>query len=305
MVEYSNEFWIVFHLGIGACLVLDLFVFNRTPHAVNLKEAGVTTAIWIAMALGFCGWILRERGHDPALTFLTAYVLEYSLSLDNLFVFYLLFRHFGIRKENEHRLLFYGVLGAIFMRATFIYFGVALVQRFQWSLYVFGGLLIWSGIGMLRSDHAEEESEGRIVAFLRRFIRIAPKGSHGFFVRHDGKWMATTSGFALLAIEVTDVIFAVDSIPAVLGLTQEFFIAYTSNIFAILGLRSLYFLLSGAIAKFRRLHYGLSFVLIFIGVKMIGSASHLFHVPIGFSLGVIFLCVGGCIAWDLFAPRRS
>jgi tellurite resistance protein TerC len=301
---YSTEFWISFHVGIALCLFFDLFVFHRTPHAVSIREAAIASAAWVALALVFCGWIYHDRGRETAVVFLAAYTLEKSLSLDNLFVFYLLFRHFGIRKEDEHRLLFFGVVGAILMRAVFIYLGVALVQRFHAALYVFGAMLIWSGIGMLRSEHTEEETEGRIVAFLRRHVTIAPKGTPGFFVVRDGRWMATTSGFALLAIELTDLVFAVDSIPAVLALTQEFFIAYTSNIFAILGLRALYFLLAGAIGKFRRLHYGLSIVLVFIGGKMIVNATGLYHLPIEISLAVIFLSVGGCIAWDLCAPAR-
>lgn len=298
-------FWIWFHLAIGLCLALDLFVFNRNPHQIRLREAAVTSAVWISLSLLFMLGVGWKRGHEDAVVFLTAYLMEQSLSIDNLFVFYLLFRHFGIKKENEHRLLFYGVLGAIVMRATFIGLGVGLVAMFHFLFYVFGAFLVWSGIAMARSEHTEEDTEGKIVAFLRKRIPIAPPGADGFFEIVDGKWMATSAGFALIAIETTDLLFAVDSIPAVLGITQDFFLAYTSNICAILGLRSLYFLLAGAIGKFKRLHYGLSFVLVFIGVKMILGAADLIHIPVLLSLGVIALSVGTPVVLDLAWPKAG
>ena len=301
------KFWIAFHLLVAFCLAIDLLVLNKKAHVVSMKEAAWTTAGWVALALFFNATVFVRHGPAEGLEFLAAYLMEYSLSIDNLFVFYLLFRHFGIQREDEHGLLFWGILAAVLMRAFFIGLGVGLVSYFEFLFYIFGGFLVWSGIAMFRSHghEAEEEEEAKIVRVLRRVIPIAPPGAPGYLTRHEGRWMATVPGFALVAINVTDVLFAVDSIPAVLGITRSFFIAYTSNIFAILGLRSLYFLLAGMIGKFQRLHYGLSFVLVFIGAKMILATAHLLHISILVSLGVIVFSVGGCVAWDLLTPEKK
>lgn len=295
-------FWITFHVVIAICLFIDLFCVNRHHHVISMREASLASAFWILLALAFCAGVFHWKGHADGLTFLTAYLMEESLSIDNLFVFYLLFRHFGIKREDEHTMLFYGVMGAIVMRATFIGLGVALVSRFKFLFYVFGAFLVWSGLTMWNSKEADEE-ENKLVKWLRRIVPVAPAGTRGFVARHDGRLMLTMSAFALIAIELSDLMFALDSIPAVLGLTQDFFVAYTSNILAILGLRSLYFMLAGAIGRFQRLHYGLSLVLTFIGAKML--VMEFVHVPIGVSLGVIAVCVGGSVALDLIAARRK
>lgn len=296
-------FWTVFHAVIVFFLLLDLFVFHRDHHAVTVREAAWTSAFWIGVALAFNAGVAYVRGTDFGVEFLAAYLLEKSLSMDNLFVFYLLFRHFGVRREDEHSLLFCGVVGAIVMRAALILAGVQLVHRFHFLFYVFGAFLVWSGVGMWRSHGAEEE-EGKVVRLLRRFLRVAPPGARGFFMRgDDGKVALTTGAFALVAIELSDLLFALDSIPAVLGITHDFATAYTSNILAILGLRALYFLLAGMIGRFRRLHYGLAFVLVFIGGKML--VMDLFHVPTWISLGVIAASVGGAVAWDLASPEPA
>jgi tellurite resistance protein TerC len=294
--------WGGFILFVLGMLALDLGVFHRRPHAVTVKEAGIWSAVWIALALAFNGAVYAWFGPERALEFTTGYLLEKALAVDNLFVFVVLFGAFAVPVAYQHRVLFWGVLGALAMRAAFILAGGAFMQRFHWAIYAFGAVLAITGVKLLLQRHEEVHPERNplVRAFQRLFpVSHGPSGGH-FIVMKDGKRHATTLLVALVAVEVTDVVFAVDSIPAVFAVTTDPFIVFTSNIFAILGLRSLYFLLAGVITKFAYLKTGLSFVLIFVGAKML--LTELFKVPIGASLGVIAAILGASIAASILRP---
>ncbi len=253
-------------------LVLDLGVFHRRAHIVKFREALAWSVAWIVMACAFAVMIFFWHGRVPALEFFTGYVIELSLSVDNLFVFLLIFRFFQVPPTHQHKVLFWGILGALVMRAIFIVAGVGLIQKFHWIIYVFGAFLVYSGIKLFFQDEAEIHPEKNPV--LRLFRRWVPVTGdyvgNKFFVRNPGLF-ATPLFVVLLVVETTDVLFAVDSIPAVLAITRDVFIVYTSNVFAILGLRSMYFALAGTMEMFRYLHYGLSLVLVFVGAKMLLS----------------------------------
>jgi len=253
-------------------LVLDLGVFQRNPHTVKFREAMLWSAAWIALAAAFAVIVFFWHGKRESLEFVTGYVIELSLSVDNLFVFLLIFKYFKVSPAHQHKVLFWGIIGALVMRAVFILLGVGLIQRFHWIIYLFGALLVYSGIKLFRQENAEIHPEKNPV--LRLFRRLVPltKDYHGsnFFVRHEGL-CATPLLVVLVVVETTDLLFAVDSIPAILAITLNAFIVYTSNVFAILGLRSMYFALAGMMDMFRYLHYGLAVVLIFVGGKMLAS----------------------------------
>jgi len=265
-------FWILFNVFVLAMLGLDLGLFNRRAHTVKFREAALWSAAWITLAAAFAVVVFFWHGRRPALEFVTGYVLELSLSVDNLFVFLLLFRYFKVSPAHQHKVLFWGILGALVMRGAFILAGVGLIRRFHWIIYCFGALLVYSGVKLFRSEEAGVHPEKNPV--LRAFRRWMPvtEDYHGdrFFVRRAGLY-ATPLLVVLLVIETTDVMFAVDSIPAVLAITLNAFIVYTSNVFAILGLRSMYFALAGMMEMFQYLHYGLALILIFIGGKMLLS----------------------------------
>lgn len=291
--------WLLFHAVVIAMLAVDLGVFHRNAHEVRLKEAIAWSVVWILTGLVFNAFILLAWGPEPALHFLTAYLVEKSLSVDNLFVFAVIFAYFGVPAAYQHRVLFWGILGAVAMRATFIFAGVQLLQAFHGMVYVFGAFLVYAGIRLARRVEEEVRPEHNpVLRLARRFLPIAPdyRGQR-FLVREDGRWMATPLLLTLLVIESTDVMFALDSVPAVLAITPELFIAYTSNIFAILGLRALYFVLAGLIQRLRYLHLGLSLILVYIGVKML--LSDLVKVPPALSLGVVIsvLLVSGLASW--------
>jgi tellurite resistance protein TerC len=277
----------LFTLFVLLMLTLDLGVFQREPHKLSFREAIGWYAFWVALAVAFNLGIYFWRGGQPALEFLTGYILEVSLSMDNVFVFAVIFAVLGVRGEFQHRVLFWGIVGALVMRAAFIAAGVALVSRFHWVLYVFGGFLIYMGIRLFRQKHEEHDPERSLVIRLaRRIFPITPEYEGAkFFVVREGRRLATPLLLVLLLVETTDVIFAVDSIPAVFSVTLDPFIVYTSNIFAILGLRSLYFVLAGAMRRFRYLRPGLSLVLIFVGIKML--AAEVYKIPTHISLGII------------------
>jgi tellurite resistance protein TerC len=280
--------WVAFNLFVLFLLVLDLGVFNRKAHVVSAKEAGMWTAVWVSLAAAFCTLLYFWKGATPALDFATGYLIEYSLSVDNIFVFVLLFSAFRVPAEYQHRVLFWGILGAIIMRGTFIGLGTALLNRFHWIIYIFGAFLIYSGIKMaLHKDEEMHPEENRIVGFFRRFVPMthAYQGAR-FFVRENGKRLATPLLLVLVIVETTDVIFAVDSIPAIFAITTDPFIVYTSNLFAVLGLRSLYFLLAHVVDKFHYLKIALSIILTFVGVKMLIGAIG-YKVNTLASLGVI------------------
>jgi tellurite resistance protein TerC len=267
-------------------LVLDLGVFHRRTHVVRFREALLWSAMWIALAAVFAVIVYFWHGRGPALEFVTGYVIELSLSVDNLFVFLLIFRYFQVPTVHQHKVLFWGILGALVMRAVFILAGVGLIRQFHWIIYVFGALLVYSGIKLFRQENAEIHPEKNpLLRLFRRWIPVT-KDYEGakFFVRRPGLY-ATPLFIVLLVVETTDVLFAVDSIPAILAITLDAFIVYTSNVFAILGLRSMYFALAGMMELFHYLHYGLSLVLIFVGGKML--VSHYYQIPTEIALGIV------------------
>jgi tellurite resistance protein TerC len=281
-------FWIGFHIFIFIMLGLDLGVFHKKAHKVPVKEAITWTIVWITLALLFNVFVYFELGKTKALEFLTGYVIEYSLSVDNIFVFILIFSYFAVKDEYQHRVLFWGILGALIMRAIFIFAGVALISRFHWIVLIFGGFLVYSGINMLfQKDTAVDPEKNAVVKFFRKFLPVSDS-HHGdrLFIKQNHRLYATPLFLVLLVIESSDLIFAVDSIPAILAISQDRLIVYTSNIFAILGLRSLYFAVSGIMGYFRFLKIGLAFVLSFVGTKML-LAFFSFEIPIVISLLVI------------------
>ncbi len=293
----SPAAWLGFTTLVLVLLVLDLAVFHRKAHTVGVREALGWTVFWIALALMFNAVIYVGHGSDRALEFFTAYLLEKALSVDNLFVFLILFSSFKVPPHLQHRVLFWGILGAMVMRALFILAGAALLQHAHSVIYVFGAFLVFTGVKLLlhRDDDGAPPRPSRIATWLQRVIPTTTgyRGSHFFVVEH-GRRLATPLFVVLLAVEASDVVFAVDSVPAVFGVTEDPFIVYTSNIFAILGLRALYFVLAGALARFRYLPIGLALVLAFIGTKMLLSG--LYHVPIAVSLGVVGVLLGGAVA---------
>ena len=285
----SILFWVIFNVVIIGMLALDLGVINRKAHKIALKEALIWSGIWIALALIFNVFVLVEYGKTKALEFLTGYVIEYSLSIDNIFVFILIFSYFSVKPQYQHKILFWGILGALIMRGIFIFAGVALINRFHWIVIIFGAFLVFSGFKMLfQKDEIKVEPEKNgLVRLFRKFLPVSDT-LHGdsLFVRQNNRLVATPLFLVLLVIESTDLVFAVDSIPAILAITKDTFIVYTSNIFAILGLRSLYFAVSGIMGLFRFLKVGLAIVLAFVGFKMLISFLHI-EIPILLSLGII------------------
>ena len=281
--------WILFGVFIFAMLTLDLGVFNRKIHVIKMKESLLWTAFWVTLALLFCAGIyfFHDEGHSKAMEFFTAYLIEYSLSIDNLFVFMLIFRFFSVPHEYEHKALFWGILMALMTRAVFIFAGVALINTFSWVMYIFGAFLIFTGIKMALNKETEVHPDKNIaIKLLRFFIPVTKQFQEAkFFIVQNGRRFATPMLAVLLVLETTDILFAVDSIPAVLAISKDPFIVYTSNVFAILGLRSLFFAISGLMKLFHLLHYGLAAILSFVGVKML--TEDFFHVPVGVSLIVI------------------
>ena len=299
------SFWLGFNLFVLVMLGLDLGVFHRKSHQVKFKEALGWSAFWIALAFGFAVLIAFWQGRQPALEFVTGYVVEESLSVDNLFVFLVLFRYFKVEPEYQHKVLFWGIIGALVMRGLFILAGVQLIQRFHWIIYVFGVFLIFKGITMLRAEGSDIEPEKNFfLRLLRKFIPVTENYEGGkFFVRRDAKRYATPLFIVLLVVELTDVAFATDSIPAILAITKNAFIVYTSNVFAIMGLRSLFFALAGLMDVFHRLHYGLSALLIFIGAKMLLSEHY--PIPIHIALATVAGILIASIAASLLFPKKK
>lgn len=284
----SIFFWVGFNLFILLMLALDLFVFNRKAHTISVREATVWSAVWISLALLFNLFIFVRFGKVKALEFLTGYLIEKSLSIDNIFVFILIFSFFAVRDRYQHKVLFYGVLGAIVMRAIFIFTGIALIQRFHWIVLIFGGFLLLTGIRMLFNTDIKVDPEKNIFfRVFRKFIPVTETMHRDkFFVRMHGRLYATPLFLVLLVIESSDLIFAVDSIPAILAISHDTFIVYTSNIFAILGLRSLYFAVAGIMRLFRHLKTGLAVILAYVGIKMLLAYFGL-EIPVLVSLIVI------------------
>ena len=297
-------FWILFNLFVLLMLVLDLGVFNRSAHRISFREALGWSAVWVGLAAAFAVIVYFWHGRTASLEFATGYLIELSLSVDNLFVFLVIFRYFRVPEELQHRVLFWGILGALITRGIFILAGVGLIRRFHWIVYIFGAMLVWSGFKLLRQGEADIDPEKNPV--LRLFRRWMPVTEdyvgEKFWVRQPGLY-ATPLVIVLLVVETTDILFAVDSIPAVLAITLNAFIVYTSNVFAILGLRSMYFAVSGMMDLFEYLHYGLSAVLILIGAKML--VSHYYTVPTHVALGTVVSVLAISILASILFPRKN
>jgi tellurite resistance protein TerC len=279
--------WIVFGVLVPVMLFLDLGVFHRRAHAVKVKEALIWSAVWISLALLFCLGIYLLVGHEKALNFITGYLVEESLSVDNLFVFLLIFTYFGVPAADQHHVLFWGILGAVVMRGIFIVTGLTLLAYLQWIIYIFGAFLIYTAVRLALEKEKEVHPENNpVLKLFRRFVPLTKKyHSNKFFVKVKGRRVATPLLLVLVVIETTDIIFAVDSVPAILAITRDPFIVYTSNILAVMGLRAIYFALAGVIKKFYYLHYGLAAILAFLGFKML--VADFVEIPILASLGVI------------------
>ncbi len=296
--------WLFFGIVFLGLLFVDL-ILRRKDHVINIKEALLWSGIFIAVALIFNVFVYIWYDHEKAFQFLTAYVIEKSLSVDNIFVFLMIFTYFKVPQQYEHKVLFWGIMGAILMRAIFIFAGIALLQMFHWILYVFGVFLIITGAKMaFKSDEEIHPEKNFILRLFRKFVPVTKDYQNGHFFIRQGKYFAATPLFVvLIAIETTDLIFAIDSIPAVLAISSDPFIVYTSNIFAILGLRALYFALAGFMKLFQYLHYGLSLILVFIGVKMLLPEEYKIPIPVvlGLIVGILILS----ILLSLWLPKKD
>jgi tellurite resistance protein TerC len=304
-VTTSIWFWVAFHVGVFVAIGVDLLTFHRRGRELSMAAASRRSLLWVAVSLAFNAVVWRVKGPHHGLDFLTGYLIEYSLSMDNIFVFVLIFTHFRVPPVAQHRVLVWGIIGALIMRGTMILFGIALVQRFHFVLYIFGLFLLITAARMLFSKHPTLDfRETRVMRFCRRILPITQEfHNQDFKVRVDGRWMLTPLALTMIVIEITDLAFAVDSIPAIFAITQDPFIVYTSNICAILGLRSLYFLLAGLMNRFIYLRTGLALVLGFVGLKMI-TAEYL-PFPRVVSLGIIVLILGTTIWLSMLKTKNS
>jgi len=298
-------FTLIFVIVVLFLLLIDMGVFHRRAHAVRFKEALAWSGVWVTLSICFGVWVYRHFGRQPGLEFFAGYLIEYALSIDNVFVFILIFSYFKVPAHLHHKILFWGILGALIMRATFILLGAALIRRFEWILYLFGVFLIYTGYKMLREGEKDVEPEKNPV--VRQFRKVVPMitdySSGRFFIKQAGKLFATPLALVLVTVETTDLVFATDSIPAIFGVTTDPFIVYTSNVCAILGLRSMYFLLAAVIDKFVYLGKGISLVLIFIGVKML--LTDVYKIPIVLSLEVVAVILAGSVILSLILRSRN
>jgi len=297
-------FWILFNVFVLLMLALDLGVLNRRAHTIGFREAMIWSVMWVGLATAFAGVLYFWQGRTVSLEFATGYVIELSLSIDNLFVFLVIFRFFRVPGELQHRVLFWGILGALVTRGLFILAGVGLIRRFGWIVYIFGALLVWSGIKLLRQGDAEVDPEKNpVLKLFRRWMPVTDEYvADKFWVRQPGLY-ATPLVVVLLVVETTDILFAVDSIPAVLAITLNAFIVYTSNVFAIMGLRSMYFAVAGLMDYFEYLHYGLSAVLVFIGSKML--LSHCYKIPTHIALATVIGVLLISVAASVMFPKKK
>ena len=298
-------FWILFNAFVLVLLGLDLFVFHRKAHEVKIKEAIFWTLFWIALSLGFNYYIYYRYGSGPALEFLTAYLIEKSLSVDNLFVFLMIFNYFRVPLQYQHKILFWGILGALVMRAAFILVGVALLERFHFITYILGAFLVFTGVKMATTQQEEIDPKANpIVKFFSRFFPVTNTFVEDkFFVRKDKTLFITPLFLVLVMVETTDVVFAADSIPAILAVSQDSFIVYTSNVFALLGLRALYFALAGIMKLFHYLHYGLSLILVFIGAKLLVAG--FYKIDMVYALLVVAFILIASVVLSLVFPRKE
>src|SRR5690606_3112414 len=302
--------WVGFGVFIAGMLAVDLGVLNRKAHVISVPEAARWTGVVVTMAALFNAWVFHERGSEAGLQFLTGYLIELALSVDNIFVFILVFSYFRVPPQYQHRVLFWGILGALVMRGAMIGAGVVLIREFHWVIYVFGAFLIVTGIRMAKPDDIEVEPEANpLLRLIRRFLPVTPdyEGQRFFVRRADGartRLLATPLFVVLAVVETTDLVFAVDSIPAIFAITTDPFLLFTSNVFAILGLRSMYFLLAGIIDRFRYLQVGVALVLVFVGTKMLIGIVDV-TVPVGVSLGVVAFSLGASVVASLIFPRTT
>jgi TerC family integral membrane protein len=298
-------FWVLFNLFVLGMLALDLGLLQRPGRAMTLRGALAWSLVWIGLALAFAGLVYFRYGHGTAVEFVTGYAIELSLSVDNLFIFLLIFRYFRVAPDQQHKVLFWGIIGALVMRAIFIVVGIGLIQRFRWVTYIFGAILVYSGIKLFRQHGSTVEPENNpLVRLFRRWIPVtADYEGDKFLVRQHARLHATPLLIVLVVIETTDLLFATDSIPAVLAITLKPFIVYTSNVFAVMGLRSMYFVLAGMMDVFHYLHYGLAAILIFVGAKML--AANYYPIPTWVALGVVAGVLLLSIAASLALPRRQ
>ena len=302
----ANWLWLGFTLFILTMLSLDLGLFNRKAHTIKYKEAWIWSGVWVTLASIFAALVFYYQGRVRGFEFVTGYVVELSLSVDNLFVFLLIFSYFKVPAKFQHRVLFWGVMGALVMRLTMIFIGSTLIERFHWIIYIFGAFLVYTGIKMFKQDEIEIQPEQNpVVRLVTRVFPISRSyDGEKFFTTTNGKKTGTLLLLVLVVVEVTDLVFAVDSIPAIFVITRDTFIVYTSNVFAILGPRSMYFLLAGVVDKFRYLRYGLAIVLVFIGMKMLVTALGL-DIPIWASLAFVALVLIGSVLLSLKFPPKD
>jgi tellurite resistance protein TerC len=304
-METDLIFWGIFNLFVLLMLALDLGVFHRKSHEVGVKEAIIWTIVWFFLAMVFNVILFFWRGQQQAMEFFTGYLVEKALSVDNIFVFIMIFSYFKVPTQYQHKVLFWGIIGALILRVIFIFAGVALIEKFHFTIYVFGALLIYTGYKMFSHNNTTIDPEKNpVIRFFKRFMPVTPAlEGDKFFVKIDGKRFATPLFLVLILIETSDLIFAVDSIPAILAITQDQFIVYTSNVFAILGLRSLYFALAGIVHRFWLLSYGLAIVLIFVGMKML--LIDVYKIPIELSLIFIALIIAASVFLSLKIRQKE
>jgi tellurite resistance protein TerC len=303
-MEVTWMAWAGFLAFVIAMLALDLGVFHRNAHVVSFREAAGWSAVWVTLALIFNAGLYFFVGAQPGTEFLTGYLIEKSLSVDNIFVFVVIFAALKIPAIYQHRVLFWGILSALVMRAIMIFAGVAMLERFHWLIYLFGGFLVLTGLKLIFRKEDDDAGTERLMNLVKRFVPTTDRfDGQNFWTKENGRWLATPLLMALVLVEFTDVIFALDSIPAIFAVTRDPFIVFTSNIFAILGLRSLYFLLAGVVDRFKYLKYGLAAVLVFVGLKM--ALVDLYKVPPFVSLGIIASMLTISIVWSFVATRRE
>ncbi len=305
MADFAH--WLEFFVVVIILLGVDLLVFNKEAHEVTIKESLGWTAFWIIISLLFGGLVYYWYGYELSMQYYAAYFVEKSLSMDNLFVFLLIFSYFKVDPKYQHRVLFWGILGAIILRFIFIFLGITLINKFEWILYIFGAILIFSALKMLKNEDKEiHPDKNPVIKLFKKIFPVSNEYDGGkFFTRIGGKLMATPMFIVLIVIESSDVVFAIDSIPAIFGISHNVFVVFTSNIMAILGLRALYFALSAIMKYFRYLNYGLSAILTFVGVKMILATSDIYHFPINISLIVIFGILIISILLSIIIPEKK
>ncbi len=303
MVE--GHFWLLFNVGVLTLLILDLFVFNKKTETVSVKSALWWSAFWVGLAVAFNIFVYYWKGPEAALEFVTGYLIEESLSVDNLFVFMILFNYFRVPAGMQRKVLFWGIIGALVLRAAFIIVGIELIEKFEWTVYILGLFLVYTGVKMaINSDSEMEPEKNPLLTFINRFIPVSKSYDRDkFFTRINGKLFATPLFVVVIIIETTDIVFAADSIPAILAVTKDPFIVYTSNVFALLGLRSLYFALAGIMQLFHYIHYGLSIILAFIGVKLLIQNWYIIDMRV--SLLVVAGILGLSVFFSLLFPKKE